>query len=289
MQILDGKKVSEKIVEDLTREVFLIKKNIERIPRLDVILVGDDFGSIKYVNMKEKKAVEVGIDVKVHHLDEKTETEEVTKLIKSLNDDETVDGIMVQLPLPDQIDTNVVLETISPEKDVDGLTPTNLGKLFQGDKSAIAPATPIGIMELFKYYKINLSSKNVVLLGASEIVGKPLIAMLLNDHATVTVCNSYTKNAPDVCRQADILVSAVGIPLYVNKDFIKKDCIVIDVGSNKHPQTGQLVGDVDVEDVVDIVSYITPVPGGVGPMTIASLLLNLMHCYHGRQGNRRFN
>jgi methylenetetrahydrofolate dehydrogenase (NADP+)/methenyltetrahydrofolate cyclohydrolase len=279
MEILDGKNISQRILDSISDEVRNIRKDGKRIPRLDMILVGDDYGSIKYVGMKEKTAIEVGIEGKVHHLDNDVNTLDVINLVESLNKSEEVDGYMIQLPLPEHINTNLVLDSIAPQKDVDGLTPTNLGKLFQKDKSSIPPATPLGIMKLLEAYNIKTFGKNVVILGASNIVGTPLAAMMLEKNATVTLCNSHTVDIQNITKNADILISATGNPLLIKKHFLKDDCVVVDVGSNKHPETGKLVGDVDWQDVQGVPSYITPVPGGVGPMTIACLMLNLMNCY----------
>ncbi len=279
MEILDGKKISQDILSSISEEVEQIRKENRRIPRLDMILVGDDYGSIKYVGMKEKTAQEVGIDGQVHHLPMSVNTLDVVRLIDSLNKFDDVDGFMIQLPLPEHINTQLVLDSINPKKDVDGLTAINLGKLFQKDPTAIPPATPLGIMRILEAYNIKVFGKNVVILGTSNIVGNPLAAMLLEKNATVTLCNSHTVNIQEVSRTADILISATGKPELVKKDFLKEDVVVIDVGSNRHPETGKLVGDIDWEDVKGIPSYITPVPGGVGPMTISCLMLNLMSCY----------
>ena len=279
MEILDGRDISREILNKISFDIVKLKEEGKRVPRLDVILVGDDYGSIKYVGMKEKVGKEVGMLVQIHHLDEKVNTLDIVNLIDLLNKDENVDGLMVQLPLPSHIDKHLVLESIKPSKDVDGLTPTNLGKLFQKDPSAIAPATPLGIVKLLEAYNIKIFGKRVVILGSSTIVGKPLAAVMLEKNATVTLCNSHTVNIEDVSRTADILVSAIGKPELVKAEFLKKDCVLVDVGSNKHPETGKLVGDVDWSSVQGIPSYITPVPGGVGPMTIACLMLNLMRCY----------
>ncbi len=279
MKILDGKTISQKILDEISTKVEKISMNAKRPPRLDIILVGDDYGSIKYVKMKEKTARELGITCQTHHLDNNMDTGEVINLVKALNAFEQTDGFMVQLPLPDHIDTNIVLESIVPRKDVDGLTSVNLGRLFQKDPNAIPPATPLGIMKLLEEYNIKIFGKKVVILGSSNIVGTPLAALMLRKNATVTICNTKTVNIQGVSKGADILVSATGVPLFVNSDFVKHEAVVIDVGSNKHPETGKLVGDVNWEDVSGIPSYITPVPGGVGPMTVASLMLNLMDCY----------
>ncbi len=282
MELLDGKEISQEILEDISKEINNLKREGLRAPRLDMILVGEDFGSVKYVGMKEKTAREVGILGKTHHLSENINTMALIDLVDSLNKDVEVDGFMIQLPLPSHINVNLVLEAINPRKDVDGLTPTNLGKLFQKDPSSIAPATALGIMELLSAYRIKIFGKNVVILGASNIVGKPLSALMLEKNATVTLCNEYTIDVKSITKDADILVSATGKPHLIKGDFLKKDCVLIDVGSSKDPQTGKLVGDVDTESVRGIPSYITPVPGGVGPMTIACLMHNLLTCYKNR-------
>jgi methylenetetrahydrofolate dehydrogenase (NADP+)/methenyltetrahydrofolate cyclohydrolase len=279
MKILDGKRTSQKMLEEISSKVERIALDGKRVPRLDLILVGDDFASVKYVQIKEQKAKELGIECQTHHLEQDSTTEEVVNLVKTLNAFDEVDGFMVQLPLPSHIDTNAVLESIEPRKDVDGLTSVNLGRLFQNDPKAIPPATPLGIMKLLDEYEIDVFGKRVVILGASNIVGVPLGAILLRRDATVTICNSRTVNIQEVAKTADILISATGVPLLVKSEFLKEGVVVIDVGSNKHPETGKLVGDVDWEDVQGIPSYITPVPGGVGPMTVVSLMLNLMNCY----------
>ena len=255
-----------------------------------MIIVGDDYGSIKYVGMKEKTAREVGIEGQVHHLPFSSNTLDIVNLVDSLNRFDGVDGFMVQLPLPEHIDTQLVLNSIAPAKDVDGLTAINLGKLFQKDSSAIPPATPLGIMKLLDVYGIKLFGKHVVILGTSNIIGTPLAAMMLEKNATVSLCNAHTINIQEISSNADILVSATGKALLIKKDFLKPGCVVIDVGSNKHPETGKLVGDVDWEDVKGIPSYSTPVPGGIGPMTISCLMLNLMSAYKkndSRQENTR--
>ncbi|HOF78786.1 MAG TPA: bifunctional 5,10-methylenetetrahydrofolate dehydrogenase/5,10-methenyltetrahydrofolate cyclohydrolase [Candidatus Dojkabacteria bacterium] len=292
MEILDGKKISEEILSNISDEVERLRVQNKRIPRLDMIIVGDDYGSIKYVGMKEKTTREVGIEGQIHHLPFSSNTLDIVNLVDSLNRFDGVDGFMVQLPLPEHIDTQLVLNSIAPQKDVDGLTAINLGKLFQKDSSAIPPATPLGIMKLLDVYGIKLFGKHVVILGTSNIIGTPLAAMMLEKNATVSLCNAHTINIQEISSNADILVSATGKALLIKKDFLKPGCVVIDVGSNKHPETGKLVGDVDWEDVKGIPSYITPVPGGVGPMTISCLMLNLMSAYKkndSRQENTRTN
>lgn len=292
MEILDGKKIAEEILNSISGEVERLRIENKRIPRLDMIIVGDDYGSIKYVGMKEKTAREVGIEGQIHHLPFSANTLDIVNLIDSLNRFSGIDGFMVQLPLPEHIDAQLVLNSITPQKDVDGLTAINLGKLFQKDPSAIPPATPLGIMKLLEVYGIKLFGKHVVILGTSNIVGTPLAAMMLEKNATVSLCNAHTVNIQEIARSADILISATGKALLIKKDFLKPGSVVVDVGSNKHPETGKLVGDVDWEDVRGIPSYITPVPGGVGPMTISCLMLNLMSAYRKndtRQENFRTN
>lgn len=276
MKILDGKLLSQKIFDEMSIKIERLRMEGKRAPRLDLILVGDDFGSIKYVRMKEKTARELGITCQTHHLDKSASTEEVVNLVKALNMFEHTDAFMVQFPLPEHIDTNLVLESIDPRKDVDGLTSVNLGRLFQNDSRAISPATPLGIVRLLDEYNIKVSGKRVVILGSSNIVGIPLCALLLRRDATVTVCNSKSPNIKEISKQAEILVSATGVPLLVDSSFLSDEVVLIDVGSNSHPDTGKLVGDVNWEDVLGIPSYITPVPGGVGPMTVACLMENVV-------------
>jgi len=285
MELLNGKLLSQKILDEISHEVADIKRQGKKIPRLDMILVGDDFGSMKYVQMKEKTARDVGLEGVVHHLENSVNTLDIVNLVDSLDKDSEVDGYMIQLPLPDHINTNLVLDAMDSRKDVDGLSPVNLGKLFQKDPSAIVPATPLGIMKLLEEYHIKIFGKHVVILGASSIVGIPLEAMLLEKNATVTICNIHTVDIEEITKDADILISATGKPLLVKKNFLKSGVVVIDVGSSKHPETGKIVGDVDWDSIQGIPSYITPVPGGVGPMTIASLMLNLMICY--KKNDRR--
>lgn len=287
MELLKGKNIADGILDKISFEIDELRKSGKRLPRLDMILVGDDYGSLKYVQMKEKVAKSVGIDGQIHHFHKDSDTGDILNTIDALNRFSDVDGFMVQLPLPDQVDKDAVLEKILPTKDVDGLTSVNLGRLFQRDRKAIAPATPLGIMYLLDAYKVKIFGKKVVILGRSNIVGTPLAAMMLDRNATVTVCNSHTVDVQEISRTADILISAVGKPLFVNSSFLKPGVVLIDVGSNRHPETDKLVGDVDWDDIQGIPSYVTPVPGGVGPMTIASLMLNLMHCYNEREGNNQ--
>lgn len=267
MTLLDGKTVSQKILNDLQSTIYQ--------PRLDIILVGQDPASLKYVAMKQKKAESVGISGQLIRLSESTTTSDLLSQIEKLNQDSQVTAFMVQLPLPKSIDTQKVLLAIDPAKDADGLNPINLGKLFTKDTTAIASATPTGIMRLLENYKIDLVGKNAVIIGRSSIVGLPLFALLNNANATVTLCHSHTANLSEICQKADILISAVGKPKFVTADMVKDGAIVVDVGTN-YDQNGLLCGDVDFEAVAPKCSYITPVPGGIGPMTIACLLENTL-------------
>lgn len=278
MILLDGSTISEK---KLGRLKDRIKEYIDigsRTPRLDIILVGEDFGSKKYVGMKQKRAMDLGIKCVVHEFGRDIKEKEIVELIEKLNSDERVDGLMVQLPLPKSIDTDLVLETIDPKKDVDGLTSSNLGKLFKNDSNAIAPATAKGVLDILKEYEIEIDGTNVVVIGRSDIVGLPTAAILQNANATVTVCHSHTKNLKDICKRADILVVGIGKAEYIDKGYVKDNATVIDIGTNRN-QEGKLVGDVKMGSVKKVAKYITPVPGGIGPMTIVSLLDNLFEVY----------
>ncbi len=278
MTLLDGKVTSQKILDSLKDE---IRNHIDlgsRIPRLDILLVGNDYASQKYVDMKRKRATELGIKAIVHEFGESTSSEEITNLIQELNKDSRVDGLMVQLPLPKSFKTNEILESIDPRKDVDGLTSSNLGKLFKNDSTAIAPATAKGVIKILEEYKISLDGKRAVVIGRSDIVGLPVAAMLQNANCTVTVCHSHTKNLKDVCKEADILVVGIGKAEFIDKGYIKEGAVVLDIGTNKSVE-GTLVGDVKFSSAQKVASYITPVPGGIGPMTIASLLDNLFEVY----------
>ncbi len=278
MTILDGKHTSLKISERIHKDIQEYKELGKREPRLDILLVGNDFGSQKYVEMKSKKAQELGIQCNVHSFEENIEEKELIQLIEELNQDINVDGVMIQLPLPKHINESNILESISPSKDVDGLTSVNLGKLFKNDPSAIPPATAKGILELLREYTVQIDGKTAVVIGRSDIVGLPVAALLQNENATVTVCHSHTQNLKEICKQADILVVGIGRPEYIDREYVKEGSVVVDVGTNKNEE-GKLVGDVNLESVKDTVSYITPVPGGVGPMTIVSLLSNLIEVY----------
>lgn len=272
MVLLDGKRTSEKILSQIELEMGRYE-NV-RAPRLDIFIVGEDYGSHKYVEMKKKVAERLGFTVVVHAYSADAKVGKVLVDLEEVNSNENVDGCMVQLPLPDGWDSRELINEISPEKDIDGLTPTNLGKLAVGDSSAFAPATPLGIMLLLEEYGIELEGKNVVIIGKSQIVGIPLSLMMMARDATVTVCHIKSVDVESIAKRADILVSATGVAGLVNEKFIKPEAVVVDVGISMGAD-GKLTGDVDFRAVEDIVSYITPVPGGVGPMTIAALMGNV--------------
>ncbi|MFL1706384.1 bifunctional methylenetetrahydrofolate dehydrogenase/methenyltetrahydrofolate cyclohydrolase FolD [Campylobacter sp. MOP7] len=271
MILLDGKAVSAKMKERVKNEAVKLK-NLGVEPALAVILVGEDKASQTYVASKEKACHACEIKSIMHKLPEQTTQSELLALIDLLNLDDSIDGILVQLPLPKHINTDKILETISPNKDVDGFHAINVGKLSSG-LDGFVPCTPLGIMEILKEYDIDVSGKNACVIGRSNIVGKPMANLLLNASATVTVTHSKTKNLKEICKSADILVAAIGKPFFVTEDMVKDGAIVIDVGINRLDD-GRLVGDVDFDKVASKCSYITPVPGGVGPMTIAMLLSN---------------
>jgi methylenetetrahydrofolate dehydrogenase (NADP+)/methenyltetrahydrofolate cyclohydrolase len=273
MKLLDGKKLADKLMQDYKSEVLKLKKK-SITPGLAVILVGNDSASEIYVRNKEKACREVGILSKVYRLKKNTGEKEILSLIQKINSDKKIHGLLVQLPLPKNINEQKIIEAISSKKDVDCFHPENLGKLFLPDKSFL-PCTPAGILELLKFYKIKISGKDVVIVGASNIVGKPLSIMLFSDlGATITLCQEKTRNLKDKIRQADILITAVGKPDLIKANMIKPDAIIIDVGMNR--KNGKLVGDVDFKNVKKIAGAITPVPGGVGPMTVAMLIKNTL-------------
>lgn len=271
--LIKGKEIALALREKLAQE---IAAHGDR-PHLAVILVGDDEASLIYDRNKQKAAIAAGMDCDLHHLSEQTSEEEVLALIQQLNEDKNIHGVMVQLPLPKHIDARKVLEHIRPEKDVDGFTPQNAGLLSVKDERAIVSATPAGILYLLKTVHQSLAGMHAVIIGRSNIVGKPLAALLLNNDCTVTVVHSKTRNLPELTRQADILVAACGCPKMVKADWVKDGATVIDVGINRID--GKLCGDVDFDDVINKAAYITPVPGGVGPMTIAMLLENTYQAY----------
>lgn len=273
MQILDGKALAQQIEKEIQKEVeSLSQKGIT--PGLAVMLVGSDPASQSYVNMKAKACKRTGIYSITHEMPENIQQESLLQTISMLNQNPNIDGILVQLPLPKHIDTTAVLEAIAPHKDVDGFHPFNMGRVFANLESFV-PATPMGVLTLLKHYKIPLQGKNVVIVGASNIVGKPLGALFLNENATITLCHIYTQDLAKHTKEADILCVAVGKPNLITKDMVKEGAIVVDIGISRL-QDGRIVGDVDFENVAPLCEFITPVPGGVGPMTIASLLQNTL-------------
>ena len=280
--IIDGKKISAVLREKLKEKVSKLKSKYNSVPGLTVILVGEDSPSQIYVKNKEKSANEVGIKSEVVRYPEKVEEKVVLDKIKELNDNNEVSGILVQLPLPKHIDKRKVIETINPSKDVDGFHPMNVGNLSSGYESSI-PCTPLGCYLLIKNIEKNLNGKHAVIIGRSNLNGKPMAQLLLKENCTVTITHSKTKDLKAECARADIIIAAVGRPKLVKADWVKKDAIVIDVGINK--TDSGLVGDVDFDGVSKVAKAITPVPGGVGPMTIACLLSNTVECFEKVQSN----
>jgi len=275
-KILDGKKVASEARERIAVIVKEIKESGKVSPGLAVVLVGDNPASKVYVGQKEKACKEVGFESFLYRLPEETTQQELLELVAKLNEDPKVHGILVQLPLPKHLNETEVIEAIRPEKDVDGFHPMNLGKLVAGLPCAV-PCTPKGIMYLLEYYGIEIEGKNAVVVGRSNIVGKPVTHLLLQKNATVTICHSRTKNLEAITQEADILVVAAGKPHFITQHMVKKGAVVVDVGINRL-ESG-LVGDVDFDGVRMKASWITPVPGGVGPMTIAMLLQNTLEMY----------
>ena len=272
MVLLDGKILSAKIKEEVKVEVTQIVKEKNITPGLAVILVGNDAASATYVASKAKACKDAGIYSVVHEMPESITQEELLDTINMMNNNPKLDGILVQLPLPKHIDTTTVLEAINPLKDVDGFHPYNVGRMVSNLDSFLS-ATPFGVMRMFEEHNIELSGKDVVVIGSSDIVGKPMASLLINKKATVTVCNSRTKDLKAHTSKADIVIIAVGVPYLLKEDMVKDGAVVIDVGINRL-DTGKLVGDADFEGLKNKCSFLTPVPGGVGPMTIAMLLKN---------------
>jgi len=277
--IIDGKKEAELLRLEVKKEIDSLKLKNNKVPGLTVILIGDFAPSQIYVKNKEKKAKEVGINSEVVRYPKEVSEQEVLKKIKELNDNNAVSGILVQLPLPSQINKEKIINAINPLKDVDGFHPVNVGNLSSGYHATV-PCTPLGCLFLIKKTESNLSGKHAVIIGRSNLNGKPMAQLLLKENCTVTIVHSKTKDLKIECLKADILVAAVGVPNLVKGDWVKKDAIVIDVGINKVDD--KIVGDVDFDNVKDKVKAITPVPGGVGPMTIACLLKNTLECFKGR-------
>ncbi|MEM7553568.1 MAG: bifunctional methylenetetrahydrofolate dehydrogenase/methenyltetrahydrofolate cyclohydrolase FolD [Cyanobacteria bacterium P01_A01_bin.84] len=281
---LDGKTLAATIYQELIEAIFKLKTNAGRSPGLAVLMVGDNPASAAYVRNKEKACSKVGITSFGKHFPVETTQAELTEVIHSLNEDKQVDGILVQLPLPPHLDAVSLLNKIAPEKDVDGLHPVNLGKLLRGE-DGLRSCTPAGIMRLLEEYSLPLQGKKAVVIGRSILVGKPLALMLLEKNATVTIAHSHTQDLKAIAQDADILVAAIGRPQFITNQMVKRGAIVIDVGINRITNTdgkSRLVGDVDFDSVQNVAEYITPVPGGVGPMTVAMLLQNTFLSYSKR-------
>ncbi|EFR87817.1 bifunctional methylenetetrahydrofolate dehydrogenase/methenyltetrahydrofolate cyclohydrolase FolD [Listeria marthii] len=272
-EIIDGKKLAKEIQEKVTSEVAELAKTGKK-PGLAVVLVGDNQASRTYVRNKQKRTEEAGMKSVLIELPENVTEEKLLSVVEELNEDKTIHGILVQLPLPKHISEEKVIDTISYDKDVDGFHPVNVGNLFIG-KDSFVPCTPAGIIELIKSTGTQIEGKRAVVIGRSNIVGKPVAQLLLNENATVTIAHSRTKDLPQVAKEADILVVATGLAKFVKKDYIKPGAIVIDVGMDRD-ENNKLCGDVDFDDVVEEAGFITPVPGGVGPMTITMLLANTL-------------
>tara|TARA_B100000029_G_scaffold383086_1_gene378508 strand:+ start:4798 stop:5688 length:891 start_codon:yes stop_codon:yes gene_type:complete len=281
--LIKGKEIAQNLRNDLKKEIYNLKKTIGKSPGLAVVQVGNVAASSVYVKAKTNSAKEVGIDVIDHHLPEKTTQNELLKIVEKLNKQNNVNGILVQLPLPKHINEQVILDSIHPDKDADGFHPLNVGKLSiasHNDEKLLVPCTPFGCLIMLKGLGVNLTGKNAVVIGRSNIVGKPMAQLLLKESCTVTIAHSKTKDIENICKKADIIIAAIGKPEIVKGNWIKKDAIVIDVGINRIEVEvageikNKLVGDVDFKEVSQVSSAITPVPGGVGPMTIACLLRN---------------
>ena len=271
--IIDGKKLAQKIRKELKEKCVELKEQGIN-PKLAVIMVGNNPASKIYVKNKNKACEEIGIEYEEYFLEQQTTQKELIDLIEELNEKEDINGILLQSPIPSHLDINEAVRKISYKKDVDGFNPVNIGKLVLGQDTIIS-CTPFGVIKMLDEYNIDLTGKNVVILGRSNIVGKPLIQCCLNKNATVTVCHSKTKNIEEYTKKADILIVAIGKAKFVTKEMVKEDAVVIDVGINRG-EDGKILGDVDYEGVEKIASYITPVPGGVGPMTIAMLMNNVI-------------
>ena len=279
VNLLEGKKVATALDETMTKRVQVLKEK-GVTPGLAVILVGDNSASAVYVRNKKRRAEKLGIDFQLIHFDTTVTEQELLNKIDELNNDPAIDGFIVQLPVPDHIDEDKVIEAISPAKDVDGFTPISVGNLWIGTPLT-KPATASGILMMLDYYNVDLDGKNVVIVGRSNIVGKPTAALMLDRNATVTITHSHTKNLKEITSKADVLVVAIGQAKFIKKDYVKDQAIVIDVGMDRD-ENGKLCGDVDFDDVKDHVSMITPVPGGVGPMTITALVDQVIELAEGR-------
>lgn len=278
--IIYGSEIAKNIKADIKSRVDEIVASGKRKPCLCVILVGDDPASISYVKGKEKACAEIGFASKMITLPQETSEEELLDIVKECNNDDSIDGILVQLPLPKHINAHNIIINIDPNKDVDGLHPLNVAKLYQS-QDGFVPCTPQGVMQILKQANVSLAGKHVVVIGRSHLVGSPVARLLLNENATVTMCHSYTQDLSSITKLADILVVCVGKPRMITKEYVKEGAVVIDVGVNRD-ENGKLCGDVDFENVKEKCSLITPVPKGVGPMTICMLLVNTLKAYEGR-------
>lgn len=289
MELIDGKKVSESIKQDIAKEVEAIKARGEKVPHLAAILVGNDGGSVTYVNNKVKSCEQCGFTSTLKTFDENISEETLLQTVREFNNDPDIDGFIVQLPLPKHIDSQKVIEAIDPTKDVDGFHPMNVGKMMIG-LPCFKSATPAGILELLKFYNIETAGKHCVVIGRSNIVGKPMSVLLGQKgwDCTVTLCHSRTKNLEEICASADILIAALGAPGFVKANMVKEGAVVIDVGTTRvtdatRERGWRLCGDVQFDEVAPKCSYITPVPGGVGPMTICSLMINTLQAARGKK------
>lgn len=279
--IIYGSELSSELKEEMKTEIENYLNQGLRTPRLAVILVGNNPASLSYIKGKEKACAEVGIATETIHLEETTTQEKLNNLIKELSNKEDVDGILLQLPLPKGLNEDEAIACISPDKDVDGLTPINVGKLFLGKSDGFSPCTPLGVMELLKKMNCEIEGKRAVVIGRSKLVGTPVARLLQNENATVTIAHSRTKDLPGLCKEADILVAAIGRSKMIDDSYVKEGAYVIDVGINRG-EDGKLYGDVDFDSVSKVAKALTPVPKGVGPMTICMLLKNTLLSYKRR-------
>lgn len=279
--IIYGSEVAKELKDLMKQEIEIIKASQKRVPTLCVILVGNNPASVSYVTGKERACTEIGLGSKMIHLSEDTTEDHLIEVVQQCNQNESIDGILVQLPLPKHINEKKIVLAIDPDKDVDGLHPINVGRLHLGEEGFI-PCTPQGIMELLKRMNVQIKGKRAVVIGRSNLVGNPVARLLMNENATVTICHSKTEHIQAICKEADILVVAIGKEKFLTKDYVKEGAFVIDVGVNRTSE-GKLVGDVDFDDVLDHVSAITPVPKGVGPMTITMLLKNTIQAYNNKE------
>ena len=284
----DGKKLAEEVKSSLRDRINTLRSDYGRVPCLSVLLVGDDYGSQRYVASCEKNAALVGLDCRVIRMSAESTEEEVLAQVRALNEDFSVDGILIQMPLPKHISQAKVVATLSPAKDVDGVTDANVAQLWKNKRNDYSrfcvPCTPRSAMRILEAAGIELDGKNAVIVGRSNIVGLPVTKLLMNANATVTVAHSHTRDLPAILRRADIIVAAIGQPKFITADMVSEGAVVIDVGINSDPATGKLCGDVDFEHVAPKCRMITPVPGGVGPLTICSLIENTLDCFLRQRG-----